>query len=138
MKFECKLKREGGTKVEIGGVEYHFKPLPDGAHVAEVTEEDHIARFYQIPEAYKAYKGDADTATAASTAAAGGTGDGDDADEPTEFLVTDGKGNDADLGKMNRAELLAFADKEEIALTVPRNSSREKILAAVFGACTEE
>lgn len=57
MKIQCILKREGGTKAEIGGIEYHFEPLADGAHVAEVEREDHIDRFLSIPEGYKVYHG---------------------------------------------------------------------------------
>ena len=45
MRIECKLHREGGTKVEIDGTEYHFEPQADGTHAADVTNEDHIARF---------------------------------------------------------------------------------------------
>ena len=57
MKLQCILRRDGGTKAEIGGIEYHFVPLADGAHVAEVAEEAHIDRFLSIPEAYKVYHG---------------------------------------------------------------------------------
>lgn len=60
MKIECILKREGGTKAEIGGLEYHFKPLDDGAHVANVEDKAHIDRFLSISEAYKLYHGDLD------------------------------------------------------------------------------
>ncbi len=57
MKIECTLKRQGGTKAELGGIEYHFEPLADGAHVAEITEVAHIDRFLSIPEGYKVYHG---------------------------------------------------------------------------------
>jgi hypothetical protein len=57
MKIECILKREGGTTTDLGGIEYHFEPLADGAHVAEVTSEAHIDRFLAIPEGYKVYHG---------------------------------------------------------------------------------
>lgn len=57
MKIQCKLLREGGTRAEIGGIEYHFEPLADGAHVAEVTDVEHIDRFLAIPEGYKVYHG---------------------------------------------------------------------------------
>lgn len=57
MKIECILKREGGSVVDLYGTEYHFEPLADGAHVAEVTEETHIDRFLSISEAYKVYHG---------------------------------------------------------------------------------
>lgn len=57
MKIQCVLNREGGTKAEIDGIEYHFEPLADGAHVADVEREDHIDRFLGIPEGYKVYHG---------------------------------------------------------------------------------
>lgn len=57
MDIECKLKREGGTYVEIGKSQYHFAPLDDGAHVANVADEAHQDRFLSIPEAYRVYRG---------------------------------------------------------------------------------
>lgn len=57
MKIQCILIRDGGTRSEIGGVEYHFEPLADGAHVADVTDKSHIDRFLAIPEGYKLYHG---------------------------------------------------------------------------------
>lgn len=57
MKIECILRREGGTRAEIGGIEYHFEPLADGAHVAEIANDEHADRFLAIPEAYKVYRG---------------------------------------------------------------------------------
>lgn len=58
MKIECKLKRSGGTTVPLGSATYHFTPLTDGAHVAEVEPEEHIARFLSIPEGYRVYSAD--------------------------------------------------------------------------------
>ena len=66
MLIECKIKREGGTRFGIsnGGFRnplkeniYHFVPLDDGAHVAEVTDEVHIARLLDMPEGYRVYSG---------------------------------------------------------------------------------
>jgi hypothetical protein len=55
MQIECILKRDGGTKADIDGIEYHFAPQPDGAH-AEVEREKHIHRFLEIiPQAYRQY-----------------------------------------------------------------------------------
>lgn len=52
----CKIRRKGGTRVEFNdGGSYHFKPAADaldGDHVAEVSNEAHVARFRAIPEAY--------------------------------------------------------------------------------------
>lgn len=64
MQIECKLKREGGSKVTLGKTEYHFAPLADGAHVAAVEHEDHQDRFLSITEAYRMYRG-AELASAA-------------------------------------------------------------------------
>ena len=52
MKIECKLKREGGSTIEIGGTTYEFLPDANGAHVAEVANTEHAERFLAIPEAY--------------------------------------------------------------------------------------
>lgn len=60
MDIECKLKRDGGTKVPLGGNTYHFTPRSDGAHVADVTNDDHIDRFLGIPEGYRVYRGNAE------------------------------------------------------------------------------
>lgn len=57
MKIECILKREGGSVVDLGGIEYHFEPLADGAHVADVEDKAHIDRFLSISEGYKLYHG---------------------------------------------------------------------------------
>ena len=57
MKIQCILKREGGSVVDIGGIQYHFEPVADGAHVAEVSDEAHIDRFLSIADAYKVYHG---------------------------------------------------------------------------------
>lgn len=55
MKIECVLKREGGTKIEMDGVEYHFKPQADGAHVADIADRKHIGKLLTIPEGYLIY-----------------------------------------------------------------------------------
>lgn len=57
MQIECKLKREGGTKADIDGIVYHFTPLADGAHVADVLNEKHQDRFLSISEGYRLYRG---------------------------------------------------------------------------------
>ncbi len=62
MDIECKLKREGGTHVDMGAEKYHFAPRVDGAHVATVTNEAHQERFLSITEAYRLYRGAAASA----------------------------------------------------------------------------
>lgn len=60
MKIECKNIRKGGTKVDLGNIEYHFEPLEDGAHVADVQIAAHIDRFLSIADAYRVYHGKLD------------------------------------------------------------------------------
>lgn len=85
MKIQCTLSREGGTRAEIGGIEYYFEPLADGAFAADIEREDHIDRLLAIPEGYKVYHGKLDpkgkpqtvgpaTATPASAPAPAPTG----------------------------------------------------------------
>lgn len=64
MKIECKLKREGGTVIDIDGIDYTFVPQADGAHVAEVTKEAHIERLLGISDAYCIYRGKSSKAAA--------------------------------------------------------------------------
>lgn len=62
MKIECKLRRQGGTHVELDNIKYHFAPLEDGAHVADVLKEAHQDRFLSISEGYRLYRGTEQTA----------------------------------------------------------------------------
>lgn len=90
MKIESKLHREGGTKIDLGGIEYHFAPQADGAHVAEVENDDHIARFLSIPEGFKIYKGAAAPVVETKTYANGTTATGPGPlpkEPPIEVLV---------------------------------------------------
>lgn len=57
MKIESKIKREGGSKILMGRTQYHFAPLPDGAHVAVVDDEAHQDRFLSITEGFRLYRG---------------------------------------------------------------------------------
>lgn len=55
MDIECILKREGGSKIDLDGTTYHFKPNTVGAHVADVEDKAHRNRFLAIPEGYQIY-----------------------------------------------------------------------------------
>lgn len=59
MDIESKIKREGGTIVDMGTAKYHFAPREDGAHVANVQDEAHADRFLSITEGYRLYRGTA-------------------------------------------------------------------------------
>lgn len=58
MLIECKLKREGGSKIDLGKNLYHFQPLADGAHVAQVDDEADQDRLLGITEGYRLYRGE--------------------------------------------------------------------------------
>lgn len=51
MKVQCLIRRLGGTRVEIGGTEYHFVPDVFGRHVCEVKPE-HVENFRRIRHTY--------------------------------------------------------------------------------------
>lgn len=55
--IETILIRDGGSFIELGGIEYHFKPYTDGAHVCDVENTEHADRFLSIPEGYRLYRG---------------------------------------------------------------------------------
>ena len=47
--------RPGGSVHEIDGIEYHFKPQDEagkGPHVAEVSDDEHIARFLSLKDGF--------------------------------------------------------------------------------------
>lgn len=73
MLIRCKIQRKGGSKVLMGGIEYHFKPhddAPDSPHIANVTNEEHIAKFLSVTEAYVFHKATAAEAPAPAPAPA--------------------------------------------------------------------
>lgn len=89
MLIECKLIRFGGTIATLDGVEYHFAPLQDGAHVADVGREDHRARFLSIAEAYQPYRGDCSAATTVGSEDHQPEGDSLKDDSPEESVEPD-------------------------------------------------
>lgn len=67
-----KIRRVGGTRVTMNGVEYHFtKRDATEAHIAPVTDAAHLARFLSFPEGYERHSFvpvEGETATDAITA----------------------------------------------------------------------
>lgn len=61
MKIELKLKRAGGSKIDMGdGTTYHFKPEDgrhESPHVAEVGDSKHMKRLLSI-EGYEIFDPD--------------------------------------------------------------------------------
>jgi hypothetical protein len=101
MLIESKLKRKDGSKIDIGGVEYHFKADATGAHVCDVTDEDHLARFLAIPEGFR-------LVGAVEAPKAAETSEDDDKEPETGLVITDGETR-VDLMEMGKKALLEFA-----------------------------
>jgi len=52
MLIESHIRRKNGSKISLGKDVYHFSPDKEGRHVAEVKNEEHIARLLSITECY--------------------------------------------------------------------------------------
>jgi hypothetical protein len=133
-KIECKIKRAGGSKIDIGGVDYHFKPTSDaeGApHVCEVKDEEHIARFLEIRDGYKLV-GAAEKQPAPDTDAGGG--DGNDEEDTSRMVIKNGD-ESIDLMELGKGKLVAFAKDAgfEIDKTANAQAIREQIYKQAKG-----
>jgi NADPH-dependent ferric siderophore reductase len=91
MLIESKIKREGGSHIDIAGVDWHFKPQADGAHVCDVTDEDAIAVLLAIPAGFRLVGAQADAAP-----------------ESAMVLIGDDEQR-IDLMTLNKPKLLEFA-----------------------------
>lgn len=56
MQIESKIKRPGGSHIDMGSAKYHFAPQADGAHVADVLDEAHQDRLLSITEGFRLYR----------------------------------------------------------------------------------
>lgn len=125
MRIECKIIRPGGSFVDIGGINYHFKPVSEAqqaAHVADVEDDEHIARFLAIPEGYRIYNPDRKAAVKPTVVEAE---PGDDA--PT--VQPSGLGMpDAELSK---PQLIAWVNANLPELDYNPKLNKEAILRAI-------
>lgn len=64
--MKCLLIRQGGTKIDLDGVNYHFKDDGLGNHVATIDNMKHVTRLAGIPEAYEIFGSAVATDTAIS------------------------------------------------------------------------
>lgn len=107
MKILCKIKRVGGSHVEMPGpiprTVYHFAPNEHGDHVAEVTDKAHLKILLSI-DAYEPYDGPAPTEEPEAPDPAGGNASAGD-ETPTASL--DEVGHRAQLANLTLEELKA-------------------------------
>lgn len=144
MQVVSKIKRDGGTQIELHGKSYHFVPNEDGDHVAIVTDPVALNRLVnEIPTGYALYGSDADKKVARPAAERQAIDPlTSDADAPVQTMfVTNDLGVKIDLNTLNREELAAFASGN---LKIVVNSKwkdeiiRAKILEAIRVASLDE
>jgi hypothetical protein len=123
MLIESKIKREGGSHIDIAGVDWHFKPQADGAHVCDVTDEDAIAVLLAIPAGFRM------VTTSSSNAS-------DKAAEPAPnamVLIGDDEQR-IDLMTLNKPKLLEFAKgKFKVDAMASAQAIRESIYKQAKG-----
>ena len=124
MQIECKLKRPGGTKADIGGVTYHFKPAnpndPNSPDLCDVKDKFHAQRFLGIAEAY-CLPGDAPMAIAPEPVA-----------PPQAPAPASVAAEETPLEDKSDEELRSII-KEVTGRTPHPNTSREKLIAKIRG-----
>jgi len=54
MRIESILRRPGGTRVTLDGVEYHFVPDAEGREFCDVSNPEHVKILLAIQEGYRA------------------------------------------------------------------------------------
>jgi hypothetical protein len=123
MIIECTIRRKEGTKIDLFGKAYDFQPNEQGAHVAEVADEQAIERLLSITEAYREY-GVQESVKQEQK----------DDDEPTDYLITNDDGSDLDLGKLEKEELIKFAEANEVK--IDKRKSRDDLAKIIFEAVT--
>jgi hypothetical protein len=137
MLIESKIRREGGSHIDIAGVDYHFKADTSGVHVCDVTDEAAIARLLAIPEGFRLVSAVlAPTAAPASgqaVAAVKSAPAASAAPESGMVLIGDNEQR-VDLMAMNKRELLAFAkDKFKVDAMASAQALRESIYQQAKG-----
>jgi hypothetical protein len=129
-KIECKIKRAGGSKIDVGGVVYHFAPTNESAeapHVCEVKDEDHIATFLAIREGYKLV-GAAEKPAEAKPSDSG-TGEGEAEDDGSTMVLVNGDDR-IDLMAMGKDKLLKFAAEHKF--TVDKKANAQALRESIY------
>lgn len=148
MKLVCIIQRAGGTKVPMADTTYHFKPesdAPGAPHVAEVEDDEHLAKFLAIPEGYRIHRDGPAAApkptstpkpTVAPTPAPSATPAPTPA--PPVKLVIKNDRESVDLGTMSKKSILAFCRRNELADDGDGELELADLRQAVFKRATAE
>jgi hypothetical protein len=137
MQVQSKLRREGGTKIEFEGVEYHFTPNEAGDHVAEVNDEAALSRLVnEIPEGYALYGADAGKKVArpqAPTQHAHPLNREKAPKQPDTMVIKNGDGEELDLMTLDLDAARTFA-KEVMGIDVHAKWKVETIRTKIVEA----
>jgi hypothetical protein len=135
MLIRCKLTRAGGTTVDLGkgkdARHYHFKPRdeakPDEEHVCDVNNQDDVATFLAIREAYEVH---ASEVSARAKAPPKPPEKKSDADPNTPEAGTESAqaNGEAPLEELSKDELIARVH-EKTGKTPHFTTSRTKLIA---------
>lgn len=141
MLIECKLKRQGGSKVDIGGIVYHFKPNtndPGDPHLCDVKDKLHAQRFLGIAEGY-CLPGDAPeptpepvVSTAVERTAEANEANDNPADADDEAPALPPAADDVPLESKSDAELREIIKEATGSYPHPK-TGRDKLLAKIRG-----
>jgi hypothetical protein len=132
MLIESKIRREGGSHIDIGGTDWHFKPGADGAHVCDVTDEAAIARLLAIPEGFRLVSAaPAPTAAPAPVQASATT---ESAPAESGMVLIGDDEQRVDLMELGKKALLAFAKgKFKVDAMASAQAIRESIYQQAKG-----
>jgi hypothetical protein len=135
----CKSKRLGGSKIDLYGESYHFKPAdasPDAPHVAEIpaAHARQIHRLLSIKDTYELLDPDAELPARPApeqgqTVAAAIAG----AKPPAAPVIIQSGDEQIDLTTLSREDLAKLA-KEEFKIAVHHKWSEQTIIAKVIEA----
>lgn len=140
---KCKIKRKGGTRIELFGREYHFKPAntnlkpeepayEEADHVCEVDDPNAIYRLCaQIKEGFALANPDKDTIPAPTrkvgqTIAADKKAEG----EARPVIIRDGNDNEINLTELEPEDLRLLA-REEFGIKVHAKWDDKAVIAKI-------
>jgi hypothetical protein len=146
MKIRSKLKRAGGTKIELGGKEYHFKPedkalkpedpaFMEADHVCEIEDADTVHRLVVgIREGYEPVDPDAEIPQPTKKAAQTITGTSSQKKEPgAPIIIKNGDDEEINLSALEPDALRALA-KGTFGINVHYKWTDETVIAKIVEA----
>jgi hypothetical protein len=136
--IKCKLRRPGGTKVDLFGKVYHFAPSnpadPDSAHVCDVPFDDSkaIYRLLQISAGYELVDSDAELPAKPKADPGQTIGNQKKAEEEIKpIIIQGGDGVEINLTALEPEELRKLA-KDEFQIAVHHKWTDATVIAKII------